>query len=127
MNPTVEVRGANLLKLSFKEKSNNGVTVDVIENKIRFHGTFSNDTYAYWGLDNPAVIKKGTKVSLYVNDFNNHGAFVWRIPGDVTITRFPFKVIVKTEEYKKRLLKEDVAKRLDLKEKDIIVFEEAIT
>lgn len=51
----------------------------------------------------------------------------WRIPGDVTITRFPFKVIVKTEEYKKRLLKEDVAKRLDLKEKDIIVFEEAIT
>lgn len=29
--------------------------------------------------------------------------------------------------YKKRLLKEDVAKRLDLKEKDIIVFEEAIT
>lgn len=77
VNPTVEVRGANLLKLSFKEKSNNGVTVDVIENKIRFHGTFSNDTYAYWGLDNPAVIKKGTKVSLYVNDFNNHGAFVW--------------------------------------------------
>lgn len=51
----------------------------------------------------------------------------WRIPGDVTITRFPFKVIVKTEEYKKRLLKEDVVKRLDLKEKDIIVFEEAIT
>lgn len=43
------------------------------------------------------------------------------------ITRFPFKVIVKTEKYKKRLLKEDVAKRLDLKEKDIIVFEEAIT
>ena len=51
----------------------------------------------------------------------------WRIPGDVKITRFPFKVIVKTEKYKKRLLKEDVAKRLDLKEKDIIVFEEAIT
>lgn len=51
----------------------------------------------------------------------------WRIPVDVKITRFPFKVIVKTEKYKKRLLKEDVAKRLDLKEKDIIVFEEAIT
>lgn len=51
----------------------------------------------------------------------------WRIPGDVKITRFPFKVIVKTEEYKKRLLNEDVAKRLDLEEKDIIVFEEAIT
>ena len=51
----------------------------------------------------------------------------WRIPGDVKIMRFPFKVIVKTEKYKKRLLKEDVAKKLDLKEKDIIVFEEAIT
>lgn len=76
VNPIVKVRGANLLKLSFKEKSNNGVTVDVVENKIRFHGTI-RDTYAYWRLDNPVVIKKGTKVSLYVDDFNNHGAFVW--------------------------------------------------
>lgn len=76
VNPTVEVRGANLLKLSFVNKSNNGVTIDVVENKIRFHGTI-RDTYAYWRLDNQLLIKKGTKVSLYVDNYNNHAAFVW--------------------------------------------------
>lgn len=76
VNPTVKVRGANLLKLDFTSKSNSGVTIDVVENRIRFHGTI-NSTYAYFGLDNKVLIKKGTKVSLYVDDYNNHGAFVW--------------------------------------------------
>lgn len=70
------MRGANLLKLDFTSKSNSGVTIDVVENRIRFHGTI-NSTYAYFGLDNKVLIKKGTKVSLYVDDYNNHGAFVW--------------------------------------------------
>ncbi len=79
------------------------------------------DENIYWRVVNLDLEDKGL---MYTDWTHEHE---WRIPGDVTITRFPFKVIVKTEEYKKRLLKEDVAKRLDLKEKDIIVFEEAIT
>lgn len=76
VNPTVKVRGANLLKLDFTPKSNSGVTIDVVENKIRFHGTISS-TYTYWYVTSPLLIKKGTKVSLHVDDFNNHGVFVW--------------------------------------------------
>lgn len=76
VNPTVKVRGANLLKLDFTKKSNSGVTIDVVENRIRFHGTI-NSTYAYWNLDNPVLIKKGSKVSWYVDDYNDHGAFAW--------------------------------------------------
>lgn len=79
------------------------------------------DENIYWRVVNLDLEDKGL---MYTDWTHEHE---WRIPGDVTITRFPFKVIVKTEEYKNRLLKEDVAKRLDLKEKDIIVFEEAIT
>lgn len=79
------------------------------------------DESIYWRVVNLDLENPGW---MYTDWTHEHE---WRIPGDVTITRFPFKVIVKTEEYKKRLLKEDVAKRLDLKEKDIIVFEEAIT
>lgn len=79
------------------------------------------DENIYWRVVNLDIEDKGL---MYTDWTHEHE---WRIPGDVTITRFPFKAIVKTEEYKKRLLKEDVAKRLDLKEKDIIVFEEAIT
>lgn len=79
------------------------------------------DENIYWRVVNLDLEDKGL---MYTDWTHEHE---WRIPGDVTITRFPFKVIVKTEKYKKRLLKEDVAKRLDLKEKDIIVFEEAIT
>lgn len=76
VNPIVKLCGANLLKLSFRNKSNNGVIIDVVENKIRFHGTIRN-TFAVWSLDNPLLIKKGTKVSLYVDDYNNHGVFAW--------------------------------------------------
>lgn len=77
VNPTVKVFGANLLKLSFFENNiSRGVTIDVVENKIRFHGTII-DTYAYWRLDNQLLIKKGTKVSLYADNYNNHGIFAW--------------------------------------------------
>ena len=58
VNPIVKLCGANLLKLSFKNKSNSGVTIDVVENKIRFHGMLRN-TFAVWSLDNPLLIKKG--------------------------------------------------------------------
>lgn len=76
VSPIVKVCGANLLKFDFVQKSSYGVIIDVIENKIRFHGTISN-SYAFWDLNNRLVIKKGTKVSLYVDNYNNHGIFVW--------------------------------------------------
>lgn len=47
----------------------------------------------------------------------------WRIPGDVMLESGDFRVIVKTEEYKKRLIHEPGMKKLIKKPKNIIVFE----
>lgn len=76
VNPTVKLYGANLLKLDFKENENNGITLEIVGNKLRFHGTFT-ETYTYFELKNKPLIKKGTKVSLYVDNYNDHGTFAW--------------------------------------------------
>lgn len=76
VNPTIKLRGANLLKLEFKEYENNGITLEVVGNKLRFHGTFT-DTYTFFEVKNKPLIKKDTKISLYVDNFNNHSAFAW--------------------------------------------------
>lgn len=51
----------------------------------------------------------------------------WRIPGDVMLESGDFRVIVKTEEYKKRLIHEPGMKKLIKKPKNIIVFENEIS
>ena len=76
VNPTIKIRGANLLKLEFKRYNNNGITLEIVGNKIRLFGTFT-DTYACFAVKNKPLIKKGTKLLLYVDNYNNHGAFVW--------------------------------------------------
>lgn len=76
VNPTIKLRGSNLLKLDFKQNNNNGITLEVVGNKLRFHGTFTN-TYAFFKVKNKPLIKKNTKVSLYVDNYNDHGAFAW--------------------------------------------------
>lgn len=76
VNPIVKVRGANLLKLDFAQNENNGIKLEVVGNKLRFYGTFTN-TYTFFKLKNKPLIKKGTKVSLYVDNYNDHGAFAW--------------------------------------------------
>lgn len=76
VNPTIKLRGANLLKLEFKEYENNGIILEVVGNKLRFHGTFT-DTYTFFEVKNKPLVKKDTKVSLYVDNYNNHGAFAW--------------------------------------------------
>ena len=47
VNPTLKLRGSNLLKLDFKENENNGITLEVVGNKLRFYGTFT-DTYTFF-------------------------------------------------------------------------------
>lgn len=76
VNPTMKICGANLLKLDFKKYENNGITLEVVGNKLRFHGTFT-DTYAFFGVKDKPLIKKDTNVSLYVDNYNDHGAFAW--------------------------------------------------
>lgn len=51
----------------------------------------------------------------------------WRIPGDVMLESGDFRVIVKTEEYKKRLIHEPGMKKLIKKPKNIIVFENEVS
>lgn len=51
----------------------------------------------------------------------------WRIPGDVMLESGDFRVIVKTEEYKKRLMHEPGMKKLIKKPKNIIVFENEVS
>ena len=51
----------------------------------------------------------------------------WRIPGDVMLESVDFRVIVKTEEYKKRLIHEPGMKKLIKKPKNIIVFENEVS
>lgn len=76
VNPTMKIHGANLLKLDFKKYENNGITLEVVGNKLRFHGTFT-DTYTFFEVKDKPLIKKDTKVSLYVDNYNDHGAFAW--------------------------------------------------
>lgn len=76
VNPTMKIHGANLLKLDFKKYENNGITLEVVGNKLRFHGTFT-DTYTFFKVKDKPLIKKDTKVSLYVDNYNDHGAFAW--------------------------------------------------
>lgn len=76
VNPTIKVCGANLLKLEFLENKVNGITLEVIGNKLRFHGTLE-DTYASFKVKNKPLIKKGTKLLLYVDNYNNNGVFAW--------------------------------------------------
>lgn len=51
----------------------------------------------------------------------------WRIPGDVMLESGDFRVIVKTEEYKKRLIHEPGMKKLIKRPKNIIVFENEVS
>ena len=51
----------------------------------------------------------------------------WRIPGDVMLEGGDLRVIVKTEEYKKRLIHEPGMKKLIKKPKNIIVFENEVS
>lgn len=51
----------------------------------------------------------------------------WRIPGDVPLNSGKFRVIVKTEEYKKRLIHEPGMKKLIEKPKNLIVFENEVS
>lgn len=51
----------------------------------------------------------------------------WRILGDVMLESGDFRVIVKTEEYKKRLIHEPGMKKLIKKPKNIIVFENEVS
>lgn len=74
VNPTVNVRGANVFKPMFK-RANSGISLEEKAHNIRFYGTFTN-TYSYFEL-NKYVIKKGTKVTLYMSNDNDHGYFVW--------------------------------------------------
>lgn len=74
VNPMVNVRGANVFKPVFK-KVNSGISLEEKAHNIRFYGTFTN-TYSYFEL-NKYVIKKGTKVTLYMSNDNDHGYFVW--------------------------------------------------
>lgn len=76
VNPTMKICGANLLKLDFKKYENNGITLEVVGNKLRFHGTFT-DTYTFFEVKDKPLIKKDTKVSLYVYNYNDHDAFAW--------------------------------------------------
>lgn len=75
VNPTIKLIGANLLKLEFVENENNGITLEVVGNKLRFHGTIT-DTYTFFRLKNKPLIKKGTKVSLYADNHDGHTAFM---------------------------------------------------
>lgn len=75
VNPTIKLIGANLLKLEFEVNENNGITLEVVGNKLRFHGTIT-DTYTFFRLKNKPLIKKGTKVSLYADNHDGHTAFM---------------------------------------------------
>lgn len=87
VNPTIKVCGKNLLKPNFFIYDSNGITCDIVENKFRFHGTF-RDSYSYWHVNNNLLIKKGTKVQLYVDNYNNHGVFAWfKKPGSYDVVQ----------------------------------------
>lgn len=75
VSPTIKVRGANLLKLDFATTKAKGIEIEVVGNKIRFHGTFT-DTITYFDLKDKFLIKKGTQVSLYTDDNSEHDVFV---------------------------------------------------
>lgn len=76
VNPTMKICGANLLKLDFATTKAKGIEIEVVGNKIRFHGTFT-DTITYFDLKDKFLIKKGTQVSLYTDDNSEHDVFVW--------------------------------------------------
>lgn len=74
--PVIKLCGANLLKLDFATTKAKGIEIEVVGNKIRFHGTFT-DTITYFDLKDKLIIKKGTEVSLYTDDNSEHDVFVW--------------------------------------------------
>ena len=78
VNPKIKVCGKNVFKALIEGNAPStrmGITATIQNNQINLKGTFK-DTYAYWELDK-TVIKKGTKVNIYISNDNNHGYFVW--------------------------------------------------
>ena len=78
VNPKIRVVRKNVFKALIEGNAPStrmGITATIQNNQINLKGTFK-DTYAYWELDK-TVIKKGTKVNIYISNDNNHGYFVW--------------------------------------------------
>lgn len=75
------------------------------------------DQRLWWRIVNLELSPMG-----YVDWTHEHE---WRIPGDVRFSRYPIRIIVKTEEYKMRLMEEYIFKNPDgYKKENIIIFEE---
>lgn len=79
------------------------------------------DESIYWRVVN---LNLNIDTWQYVDWTHEHE---WRIPGDVMLESGDFRVIVKTEEYKKRLIHEPGMKKLIKKPKNIIVFENEVS